>query len=282
MRQLQKILWNLFLIFAGCILCATALKGILVPKQFLAGGLTGLSLLIYYVLPVMPLGLIYFLLNIPMFVIGWRYVGRRFCLYSLAGVLIFSAVMFLPYPVIPIQDMILCAISAGIITGAGAGIILRSLGSAGGLDILTIFLYKKYSIRPGMFVLAFNALLMIAAAFRIPLEMVLYTLIHLYVSTQFMNFVLIGLSQRKAMMIISPKWKEISQEIMERLHRGVTVVEGQGGFTGHQLHILYTVLSFRELSRFKAMINRIDPQAFVVVTETMEVMGKGVGNQPHW
>ncbi len=282
MRQLQKILWNLFLIFAGCILCATALKGILVPKQFLAGGLTGLSLLIYYVLPVMPLGLIYFLLNIPMFVIGWRYVGRRFCLYSLAGVLIFSAVMFLPYPVIPIQDMILCAISAGIITGAGAGIILRSLGSAGGLDILTIFLYKKYSIRPGMFVLAFNALLMIAAAFRIPLEMVLYTLIHLYVSTQFMNFVLIGLSQRKAMMIISPKWKEISQEIMERLNRGVTVVEGQGGFTGHQLHILYTVLSFRELSRFKAMINRIDPQAFVVVTETMEVMGKGVGNQPHW
>ena len=282
MRQLQNILWNLFLIFAGCILCATALKGILVPKQFLAGGLTGLSLLIYYVLPVMPLGLIYFLLNIPMFVIGWRYVGRRFCLYSLAGVLIFSAVMFLPYPVIPIQDMILCAISAGIITGAGAGIILRSLGSAGGLDILTIFLYKKYSIRPGMFVLAFNALLMIAAAFRIPLEMVLYTLIHLYVSTQFMNFVLIGLSQRKAMMIISPKWKEISQEIMERLNRGVTVVEGQGGFTGHQLHILYTVLSFRELSRFKAMINRIDPQAFVVVTETMEVMGKGVGNQPHW
>ena len=282
MRQVQKILWNLFLIFAGCVLCATALKGILVPKQFLAGGLTGLSLLIYYVLPVLPLGLIYFILNIPMFIIGWRYVGRRFCLYSLAGVLIFSAVMFLPYPVIPIQDMILSAISAGIITGAGAGIILRSLGSAGGLDMLTIFLYKKYSIRPGMFVLAFNALLMIAAAFRIPLEMVLYTLIHLYVSTQFMNFVLIGLSQRKAMMIISPKWKEISQEIMERLHRGVTVVEGQGGFTGNQLYILYTVLSFRELSRFKAMINRIDPQAFVVVTETMEVMGKGVGNQPHW
>jgi uncharacterized membrane-anchored protein YitT (DUF2179 family) len=279
---MQKILWNLFLIFAGCFLVAFALKGILVPKQFLAGGLTGLSLLIYYVLPVLPLGLIYLILNIPLFVIGWRFVGRRFCLYSLAGALIFSAVMFLPYPVIPIQDMILCAITAGIITGAGAGIILRSLGSAGGLDILTIFLYKKYAIRPGMFVLAFNALLMIAAALRIPLEMVLYTLIHLYVSTQFMNFVLIGLSQRKAMMIISPKWKEISQEIMERLQRGVTVVEGQGGFTGNQLHILYTVLSFRELSRFKEMINRIDPQAFVVVTETMEVMGKGIGNQPHW
>ena len=282
MKQVLKLLWNLLLIFAGCFLCAIALKGILVPKQFLAGGLTGLSLLIHYALPSLPLGLIYFILNIPLFVVGWHYIGRRFCLYSLAGVIIFSAVIFFPYPVIPIQDMILCAITAGIITGAGSGIILRSLGSAGGMDILTIFLYKKFSIRPGMFVLAFNAVLMIAAALRISLEMVLYTLIYLYVSTQFLNFVLIGLSQRKAMMIISPRWKEISQEIMESLQRGVTVVEGEGGYTGNQLHILYTVISFTELSRFKEMIRRIDPQAFVVVTETQEVMGKGIGNQPHW
>jgi uncharacterized membrane-anchored protein YitT (DUF2179 family) len=282
MRRVIKILWNLLLIFFGCVLCAIALKGILVPKQFLAGGLTGLTLLIHYALPALPLGLIYFMLNIPLFVIGWQYIGRRFCLYSLVGVFIFSAVIFFPYPVIPIQDMILCAITAGIITGAGSGIILRSLGSAGGLDILTIFLYKKFSIRPGMLVFIFNAVLMIAAASRIPLDMVLYTLIYLYVSTEFMNFVLIGLSQRKALMIISPRWKEISQEIMERLQRGVTVVEGEGGYTGNQLHILYTVISFTELSRFKEMIRKIDPQAFVVVTETLEVMGKGIGNQPHW
>ena len=133
-----------------------------------------------------------------------------------------------------------------------------------------------------MFVLAFNAVLMIVAVLRIPLEMVLYTLIYLYVSTQFMNFVLIGLSQRKALMIISPKWKEISQEIMDRLQRGVTVVKGEGGYSGKQMQILYTVISFTELSRFKEMIRKIDPEAFVVVTETLEVMGKGIGNQPHW
>lgn len=282
MRQVLKVLWNLLLIFAGSFLCAIAIKGILVPRQFLAGGLTGFSLLIFYALPALPLGLIYFILNIPLFVIGWRYIGRRFCLYSLGGVFIFSAVIFFPYPVIPIQDMILSAITAGIITGAGAGIILRSLGSAGGLDILSIFLYKKFSIRPGMFVLVFNAVLMIIAATRIPLEMVLHTLIYLYVSTQFMNYVLIGLSQRKALMIISPQWKEIASDIMERLQRGVTVVQGEGGYTGNRLHILYTVISFTELSRFKEMIRKIDPQAFVVVTETLEVMGKGIGNQPHW
>ena len=282
MKSVVKILWNLLLIFAGSVLCAIALKGILVPKQFLAGGLTGLSLLVHYALPFLPLGLIYFILNIPLIVIGWRFIGRRFCLYSIAGVFIFSAVIFFPYPLFPIQDMILSAITAGLITGAGSGIILRSLGSAGGLDILTIFLYKKFSIRPGMFVLVFNAVLLLAAALRIPLEMVLYTLVYLYVSTEFMNFVLIGLSQRKALMIISPKWKEISQEIMERLQRGVTVVEGEGGYTGNPLQILYTVISFAELSRFKEMIRKIDPEAFVVVTDTLEVMGKGIGNQPHW
>jgi uncharacterized membrane-anchored protein YitT (DUF2179 family) len=281
-KTVSKVLWNLSLIFSGSVLCAAAIKGILVPKQFLAGGLTGLSLLLHYVFSYMPVGLIYFILNIPLFVIGWMFVERRFFFYSLAGVVIFSAVMLWPFPVLPIQDMILSALAAGIITGLGSGIILKSLGSAGGLDILTVILFKKFSIRPGAFILAFNSILLLVAAIRIPLEMVLYTLIFLFVSTHFMNLVLIGLSQRKSLMIISPRWKEISHEIMDRLQRGVTVVRGQGGYTGKQMHILYSVITFRELSRLKEMIHRIDPEAFVVVTETLEVMGKRIGNQPHW
>jgi uncharacterized membrane-anchored protein YitT (DUF2179 family) len=281
-KTVRTVCFNLLLIFSGSLLCAVAVKGIIVPKQFLAGGVTGLSLLIHYVLPGLPLGLIYFILNIPLFGIGWLFVGRRFFFYSLAGVFIFSAVIFWPYPVISIEDMILSALAAGIITGVGSGLILKSLGSAGGLDILTVILYKKFSIRPGMFILAFNGALMVLAILRIPMEMVLYTLIYLYVSTQFMNFVLIGLSQRKAIMIISPKWDEISREIMNKLQRGVTVVRGQGGYTGKDLHILYSVITFTELSRFKELIRKIDPEAFVVVTETLEVMGKRIGNQPHW
>ncbi|MGB9439924.1 MAG: YitT family protein [Desulfobacterales bacterium] len=281
-KTVRTVCFNLLLIFSGSLLCAVAVKGIIIPKQFLAGGVTGLSLLIHYVLPGLPLGLIYFILNIPLFGIGWLFVGRRFFFYSLAGVFIFSAVIFWPYPVISIEDMILSALAAGIITGVGSGLILKSLGSAGGLDILTVILYKKFSIRPGMFILAFNGALMVLAILRIPMEMVLYTLIYLYVSTQFMNFVLIGLSQRKAIMIISPKWDEISREIMNKLQRGVTVVRGQGGYTGKDLHILYSVITFTELSRFKELIRKIDPEAFVVVTETLEVMGKRIGNQPHW
>lgn len=277
-----NVLWNLLLISVGSVLCAVAIKGVIIPKEFLTGGVTGLALLIHRLLPSLPVGIIYLILNIPLFVVGWLFVGRRFFFYSLAGVVVFSMALILPYKVLPIQDMILAALSAGIISGVGSGIILKSLGSAGGLDILSIILFKKYSMRPGTIVLAFNALLMTAAALYIPLDKVLYTLIFMFVTSYFVNLVVTGLSQRKAIMIISPQWKAISREIMDKLKRGVTVVRGEGGYTGNEIHILYSVITFSELSRFKEVIKKIDPEAFVVVTETLEVMGKRIGNQPHW
>jgi uncharacterized membrane-anchored protein YitT (DUF2179 family) len=281
-KQTLIVLWNLLLIFAGSVICAVAIKGILIPKQFLAGGVTGLALLCHYIFPSLPLGFVYFLLNIPLFVIGWMFVGKRFFWYSLAGMIIFSAVIFWPYPVFPVEDMILNALTAGIITGLGSGMILRSLGSAGGLDILSIILFKRFSIRPGTTVMTFHAIMLFLALFRLPMERVLYTLIYFFINAYVVNLVVIGLSQRKAIMIISFQWKEISQQIMEKLQRGVTIVRGSGGYSGQQFHILYSVITLTELSRFKEMIRKIDPGAFVVVSDTLEVMGKGIGNQPHW
>jgi len=195
---------------------------------------------------------------------------------------IFSLVIFAPFPVFPVEDMILNALAAGIITGIGSGIILRSLGSAGGLAILSIILFKRFSIRPGTTVMVYHAVLLFLALFRLPLERVLYTLIYFFINAYFVNLVVIGLSQRKAVMIISSRWKEISREIMEKLQRGVTIVSGKGGFSGQELHILYSVITLTELSRFKELVRKIDSDAFVVVSETLEVMGKRIGNQPHW
>jgi uncharacterized membrane-anchored protein YitT (DUF2179 family) len=191
-------------------------------------------------------------------------------------------VIFWPFPVFPVEDMILNALTAGIITGLGSGIILRSLGSAGGLDIFSIILFKRFSVRPGTTVMTFHGLLLLIALFHLPMERVLYTLIYFFINAHVVNLVVIGLSQRKAVMIISPQWKEISRQIIEKLQRGVTMVQGEGGYSGQQLHILYSVITLTELSRFKEMVRKIDPKAFVVVTETLEVMGKGIGNQPHW
>jgi len=282
MKQLRTILWNVFLMAAGSVICSVAVNSILIPKQFLAGGFAGLAILIHYGLPFIPVGMIYFVLNIPVYMFGYLFVGRRFFFYSIAGMLMFSAAILIPFPEITIEDRLLNALTAGILTGAGAGILLRSLGSAGGMDIMAVIILKKYSIRLGTTSLVFNVVLMLLAAFRLPLEMVLYTLIYIYVTAYFVNLVVSGFSQRKAVLVISEKWQEILQEAFKKLDRGITIIHGEGGFSGQQKKILYTVIPFQKLPRFKTLVRGIDPDAFVVITETMEVMGHRIGNQPHW
>ncbi|MFZ0134565.1 MAG: YitT family protein [Desulfobacterales bacterium] len=279
---LKDVAYNLGLIGLGSLMCAVAIKGILIPNQFISGGITGLALLVYYVFPVVPMGVIYFIMNIPLYVLGWLSIGRRFFWYSLVGLVMFSLAVMLPMPAFHIHDKILAALLAGIITGSGSGVILRSKGSGGGLDILSIFLLKRYSIRLGTTVLAFNTALLFVAAFRFSLESALYVLIYMFVTSQVLNVVVTGLSQRKAVMIISTHWADINRQIIDRINRGVTIVRGQGGFTGQETHILYSVVTFSELSRLKEIVRRSDPRAFVVVTDTLEVMGYRIGNQPHW
>jgi uncharacterized membrane-anchored protein YitT (DUF2179 family) len=279
---LGQILWHVGLIIVGSALCAVAINGILIPRQFLSGGFTGLSLVIYYLLPFLPVGGLYFLFNIPLFILGWKFVGRRFFLFSIVGMFIFSAAVQWLQVSLPINDQLLSALLAGIISGVGSGIILRSWGSAGGTDILSVVLIKRFSIRLGTTILAFNSVILLTAAVLLSLESALYTLIYLFVASYILNIVVTGFSQRKAVYIISPRWKEISKGIIEEINRGVTIIRGQGGFSGKEHRMVYTVITFRELARLKRLIHRLDPDAFVVVSDTLEVMGQKIGNQPHW
>lgn len=277
-----QVVWNLFLIASGSVICAIAVNGILIPHGFLSGGFVGMTLIIHYLVPILPVSLLYFVLNIPVYCLGWMYIGKRFFLYSVAGMIIFSLAMTWMQLTIPVQDKILAAILAGLISGAGGGIILRSLGSAGGMDILSIILLKRFSIRLGHSILALNGLILTFAAYFFSVEDTLYTLIFLFVSTQVLNVVVYGLSQRKAVYIISQHWESIYRQIMDKVNRGVTIIGGRGGYTGREIQMLFTVISHQELPRLKKLINDIDCQAFVVVSDTLETMGKGIGNQPHW
>ncbi len=282
LHQWKQMLWNLGLMALGSVLCAIAINGILVPQRFLSGGFAGLMLILHYLFPWTPTGGLFFILNVPVFALGWKFVGKRFFLYSLAGMTIFSTALQYVRIHPPVSDPILSALLAGILTGIGAGIILRSMGSSGGTDILSVILMERLSIRLGTTILAFNTLILTAAAFLFSMEKALYTLIYMYITSRMVNLVVTGLSQRKAVTIISPQWEDISQRIMEEIHRGVTVMEGHGGFTGQKESILYTVITFRELARLKQVVRAIDPNAFVVIADTLEVMGYRVGNQPHW
>jgi uncharacterized membrane-anchored protein YitT (DUF2179 family) len=272
-KTVGQVLWNLGLIIVGSCVCAVALNGILIPKGFVSGGVAGLALIVHHVIPNLPVSILYLIFNIPLFALGWKYVGRRFFLSS--------AVQWIYIP-IPVQDKFLCAILAGIIMGVGTGIILRSVGSSGGTDILSVMVLTRFAIRMGNTVIAFNTAILIITALLFSLESALYTLIFIYVTAHFLNLIVTGLSQRKSVMIISKSQEEIVRTIMKNLNRGVTVIKGRGGYTGELSEIIYTVITFRELSRLKRLITRIDPDAFVVVSDTTEVIGHRIGNQPHW
>ncbi len=291
MKKLQKsavshtigqVLLNLLLLTLGSILCAIAINGILIPNGFLSSGLAGLVLILHYLFPFLPVSALYFLLNVPVFVLGWKFVGRRFFFYSLAGMTIFSGSLAWAHALFPTQDMLCSALLAGILSGAGGGITLKSLGSTGGTDILSVALLKRFSVRLGTTALAFNCMVLLAGALFLPLEKVLYTLIYIYVSARILNLVVTGLSQRKAVMIISNLGEAISSKILEDNKRGVTILRGQGAYSGRDEKVLYTVVNFRELSRIKQLIRQVDPHAFVVVSDTLEVMDQRIGNQPQY
>ncbi len=269
-------------LITGSILTATAINGILIPQQFATGGLNGIALITYNHFPIIDMGTLYLLLNVPLFILAWMSVGRRFFFYSVIGTLSLSAaLMFVNIP-ISLDDKILNALLAGIIIGVGAGISLKSVGSLGGMDLLSVILLKRFSISIGTTILVTNALILTLVAFSYSLDAVIYTLIVIYVASKLINIVLTGLSQRKSVLIISPEYKEIESTILHKLNRGVTVINGIGAYTGKEEHILYSVVTIMELGQLKKIIQNIDPDAFVVISNTMEVMNYRIGNQPHW
>jgi uncharacterized membrane-anchored protein YitT (DUF2179 family) len=278
----RQIVIDFLFIAAGCILCAIAINGILIPQNFATSGITGLALVIHRKIPSVNLGIIYFLINVPLFALAWMAVGRRFFFFSLVGMTILSLSVALINVPIHLDDKILNALWAGLISGVGVGITLRSSGSQGGIDILSVMLLKRFSIGIGNTILAVNCIVLLLVALAYSLEAVLYTLIVIYVSTRVAALVITGFSQRKAVIIISPEWQKISHEILKDIRRGVTIIRGEGGYTGHEEKILYTVVTIREVGTLKRLVQRIDSNAFVVISPTQEVMNYRIGNQPHW
>lgn len=278
----RRLLLDLLLLGAGGVIFAIGVNSILVPRHFAIGGIAGLSLIINNFFPALNLGLLYLLINLPLFVTAWMVVGRRFFFYSLIGTALLSLAVALVHWRIDLDDRLLAAILAGVLCGAGAGIALRSSGSQGGLDILSVALLKKFSIDIGNTVLAVNTAVLLLVALFYSLEAVLYTLVALYVSARVIALVVTGLSQRKTVLIISSQWREIVAEILKGSQRGATILEGRGGFSGRPEQIVYTVVSLAELAEVKRLVLRHDPDAFMVVGDTQEVINHRIGNQPRW
>jgi uncharacterized membrane-anchored protein YitT (DUF2179 family) len=278
----QQVLWDILLISAGNVLCASAINGILIPQHFVTGGITGISLIIHKFIPSINLAWIYVIFNVPLFVLAWMAVGRRFFFYSILGTLSLAISIAFIHPTIHLDDKMLNALLAGLILGAGTGLCLRSSGSQGGMDILSVMLLKRFSISIGNTILSVNFIVLLLISISYSIEAVLYTLSVIFVSSKVINLVVSGLSQRKTVFIISSQWEKISQEILKDIRRGVTIIKGEGGYTGNEEHILYSVITITEIGQLKRLVYNIDPAAFMVISDTLEVINYRIGNQPHW
>lgn len=275
----RRVLVNLLLISAGSIVYAAGINGVIVPQGFLSGGVMGISLIGHYLFPWINIGLAYLVLNIPLMCLGWFRVSRRFMLYTVFGMVMFSTATGLIFPKFPpIENPILAAILGGIICGAGIGITLRSQGSGGGTEILLVYLKKKFGLRMGAMSFLFNALVLAASAYFFSLERALYSLIFMYVSGKVIDSILTGFNQRKAILVVTDCADAIAAQILNRLHRGATLLEGTGAYTGSSKKVIFSIITLTELSKMKEMVFDIDPNAFMVVNDTLEVIGKRHGS----
>jgi len=272
------IFYNLGLISLGSIIYVYGLNSILVPQGFLNGGIVGISILIHYLIPVAGIGSIYILLNIPLVFMGWMHVSRTFMLYTLFGILFFSVITATFHPkALVISDHILAALLAGVLCGAGDGIILRSMGSAGGLDILSVYLNKKFGLRIGSIFFASNALVLTAGAFLYDVDRALYSIVFLYTSGRVMDAIITGFNKRKSLLVISDYSQDIADTILKKKGRGVTFLNGEGAFTQKARKVLFTITTLIELPKMKELILSIDPDALIVVNDTLEVLRKQHG-----
>jgi uncharacterized membrane-anchored protein YitT (DUF2179 family) len=274
-----SIPYNLLLLTVGTAISGVGIKAIALPHGFISGGISGVSLLIYYWTGLLTPGLLYFIINIPVFFLGWRYVSRRFFFYSLYGMTAFTLTMDWMRFQVPVHEPMLAVLAGGAIMGAGAGIILHSLGSAGGNDIIAVILNQRFSLRIGTFLFAFNIALFSFSLGKLSIDLVLYSLAMSFVTSQVMEYFLSFSNQRKMALIISEKSKAIAGEILSRLGRGATLLDGRGAYTSHKKDVLMTVVNNMQLKRLEELVFQTDPEAFVILENTFNVLGKGFSHR---
>ena len=270
------------LLTLGGAICAYAVKAIMMEQGFLAAGLTGAALVIHYIHPGLPVALIYLVINIPVFLIGWRIVGLRFLGYSLWGMLIYSLLLSIMPWRLELADPMLASVVAGGISGFGIAIILRSSGSSGGTEIISVALNKLLAVPVGLGAVLVNLAVLAASALLFPLDKVLYSIVYAIVAMFATNSVFHGMNRREAALIISEQWQKIAEALTVRHGVGVTELQGRGGFDGVDRTILFSVVRRRDLPALKRIALQEDPDAFITIISSGDVTGLRVGNQPHW
>lgn len=266
---------DLLALVGGTAISAFALNSFTIPAGLIAGGLTGISQFINHFIP-LNVGLFYLLLNIPLMILGYLFLGKKFSIYTILAIILISLFLVIfPIGFVWTDNLLLCAIFGGAINGIGCAIVLRRGGSQGGLDILSRIIAKKKNITVGKANLFVNLVIVSISGYIFGAELALYTIISMMCTMKLYEIILNHVN-RVTMIIITEHGEAINERINVDLHRGTTMWNANGGYTHHQKAVLYCVIVEGELSKFKKIVNEVDPTAFVSVISTQQVIGRFV------
>lgn len=262
-----------FFIILGSVLYSTGLEIFLIPNNVIDGGIVGISIIVSHLVNI-PLGILTFVLNVPFFILGYKHIGKTFTILTLFSVFCYSIGISILKPVPGItQDILLASVFGGIIVGLGIGIIIRTGGSTDGAEIVAIILDKRLSFSLGQIVLFFNFFILSAAGLIFGFDKAMYSLIAYFIAIKVIDIIVEGIDESKGVIIISDKHEDISGALMARLGRGLTLLDGKGGYKQESLNIIYVVVSRLEISKLKSIINEIDDNALVTIG-SVETHGK--------
>ncbi|MDP1418764.1 YitT family protein [Peribacillus simplex] len=270
---------NIIFILFGAGIFAFGLVHFNMQNNLAEGGFTGLTLIIYQLIGINP-SYSNLILNIPLFLIGWKYLGRTSFLYTIIGTVGLSVWLwvFERYEIeIDLgNDLMLVALFAGVSVGVGLGIIFRYGGTTGGVDIIARFAHRYLGVGMGRTMFIFDAVVIgLSILTYLDYREAMYTLVAVFIGARVIDFMQEGAYAARGAMIISDKNKQIAEKIMNDMERGVTVLRGYGSFTRNDREVLYCVVGKNELVRLKNAITSVDPHAFVSVSEVHDVLGEG-------
>lgn len=274
---LRKLATDFFLITIGILSAGFGLRGFLLPNSFLDGGATGISLLARE-LTGMSFALLLVIVNLPFIILGYHIIGKRFAYKTAIAIVgLALAVTFLPYPTIT-QDKVLVAVFGGFFLGAGIGLAVRGSAVLDGTEVLAIYISKKSGLSIGDVILIINIIIFGFAAWLISIETALYAMLTYLSASKTVDFVIEGIEEYTAVTIISAKEDKITKMIVNTLGRGVTIYKGERGHgtSGERFYdmkIIYTIVTRLEVGKLKFEIEKIDPNAFVVMSSIKDMKG---------
>ena len=274
-ETLISYLRTFILLTLGSLVYSLGLNLFYTKAHLLSGGMAGLALLINYEFG-FPTSWVLVALNVPMFLLGIFLVNKKFILESLIGMAIFSTAIDLFKGLsIPFDSPATAIILGGGLTGLGVGLIYRSGASVGGTDIISKILHKYFSANMATTGLVINCLIVLVSAFIYGIDQAVLTVAAMYLASKVTTYVIDGIDHRRAILIVTNKKEHLSKVLMEKLGRGITILDSHGAYTGHANSILYCVISKQQLQMLKGIVKKEDPEAFFTIITVNGVYGHG-------